>query len=98
VATGRKVTRWQVLLGLDREWVSVRTSVSRRHRRRTPEDPPPQDPWIGAKGSSLLRLAGRVIFAAQPRAGAKAAWSEENDYDRPPRSEANHPRAAGKDR
>src|SRR2546422_10631240 len=36
-------------------------------------DPPPRDPSTGAKGSALLRLARRVIFAAQPRAGAEAA-------------------------
>src|SRR5258708_23231237 len=36
-------------------------------------DPPPLDPSTGAKGSRLSRQAGRVNFAAQPRAGAEAA-------------------------
>ena len=49
----------------------------RRSRRRTPMDPPPLDPSTGAKGSRLPRLAGRVNFAAQPRAGAWAAPCEE---------------------
>ena len=48
-----------------------------------PMDPPPQDPSTGAKGSALLRLARRVIFAAQPRAGAEAARREEDDDDEP---------------
>jgi len=49
----------------------------RRSRRRTPMDPPPLDPSTGAKGSRLPRQAGRVNFAAQPRAGAEAAPCEE---------------------
>lgn len=32
-----------------------------RHRRQTPDGPPPQDPSVGAKGSTLLRLASSCI-------------------------------------
>ena len=47
-------------------------------------DLPPRDPPTGAKGSALLRLAHRVIFAVRSRAGAETAQDEENDDDRPP--------------
>src|SRR6266545_2870376 len=52
---------------IDRTRGAVRPSCPRRHRRRTPMDPPPRDPSTGAKGSALLRLAGHVFFVLRSR-------------------------------